>query len=500
MIVVGGVVAYIADNLGRTLGKKRLTLFHMRPRHTATLITVAAGMLIPLLTVLFVAIASKDYREWLVEGHAAIQKRDALIQDVNKLADQEHRLTNVNRSLTKQSEDSQRQLQEKRKEVARQATLVAEEQRKAARLSKQLTALERNLLSVERTLRSTLATLRSTETARDQIAKKYKLAQSEYATALTSYNELKRQNDQQYLLNDQLTKQNDKLTKDVDRLGAVARDLTASNQKAQMDLDHTKFQLDTARLNLDRAGADLAFITNKMTYFQGVLQNDLNTSRFRHLMFGIGDELARVSVPAGATEEQAKGLLANLMREAATSAADHGAKPLGGSGDAAVVGLFERDREGSQAGQSDKVSPQEQENMILRSITGNKDDLVLVANAFANTFEGEWVPLDIKPYRNPLVYKRNDMVAEARINGGDSEETILQEISDFLRNTVHPKALKDNMIPVSGQEQSLGEVAPNEIYGLVKSIRDMGRPVRLAALATSDTRAGDPLQLRFRVR
>ena len=50
VIILGGVIALIADRLGRTLGKKRLTYLKMRPRRTAEVITVAAGMLITLLT------------------------------------------------------------------------------------------------------------------------------------------------------------------------------------------------------------------------------------------------------------------------------------------------------------------------------------------------------------------------------------------------------------------------------------------------------------------
>ena len=43
MIIISGLVAFVADGMGRKIGKKRLSFMGLRPRYTATLITVAAG-------------------------------------------------------------------------------------------------------------------------------------------------------------------------------------------------------------------------------------------------------------------------------------------------------------------------------------------------------------------------------------------------------------------------------------------------------------------------
>src|ERR1017187_2561151 len=44
------VIAYWADNLGKKLGKKRISLFNLRPRQTATLISMASSVGIMILT------------------------------------------------------------------------------------------------------------------------------------------------------------------------------------------------------------------------------------------------------------------------------------------------------------------------------------------------------------------------------------------------------------------------------------------------------------------
>ena len=62
MAIVGGLIAYIADHLGSKIGKKRITLFGLRPRYTSILLTVASGVIISVLTIGVMTIASDSAR------------------------------------------------------------------------------------------------------------------------------------------------------------------------------------------------------------------------------------------------------------------------------------------------------------------------------------------------------------------------------------------------------------------------------------------------------
>ncbi|MCX5748828.1 MAG: DUF3084 domain-containing protein [Candidatus Saganbacteria bacterium] len=62
IIFVSGLIAYIGNIVGRSIGKKRLTAFNLRPRHTATAITVITGSLIALTTGVILFLASADVR------------------------------------------------------------------------------------------------------------------------------------------------------------------------------------------------------------------------------------------------------------------------------------------------------------------------------------------------------------------------------------------------------------------------------------------------------
>lgn len=62
LAIMGGVVAYIGDYLGYKLGKKRLSIFGLRPKHTSTLMSVLSGIIVVAVTMTFLSIASSNVR------------------------------------------------------------------------------------------------------------------------------------------------------------------------------------------------------------------------------------------------------------------------------------------------------------------------------------------------------------------------------------------------------------------------------------------------------
>lgn len=62
MIITGGAIAFIGDKLGTKIGKKRLSIFGLRPRHTSMIVTVVTGCLITGLSIGFMALISQNVR------------------------------------------------------------------------------------------------------------------------------------------------------------------------------------------------------------------------------------------------------------------------------------------------------------------------------------------------------------------------------------------------------------------------------------------------------
>jgi hypothetical protein len=59
---VAGGIAYIGDRVGHQVGRKRLTLFGLRPKYTSTIVAVATGMLIALSVTSVALIGSQQVR------------------------------------------------------------------------------------------------------------------------------------------------------------------------------------------------------------------------------------------------------------------------------------------------------------------------------------------------------------------------------------------------------------------------------------------------------
>lgn len=81
---VCGFIAYAGDLLGRRMGKRRLTLFGMRPRYTAIMTTTVTGMLIAAFTITIMAMTSKDMRDLALRGAAIVHEYRAAQAEVKK--------------------------------------------------------------------------------------------------------------------------------------------------------------------------------------------------------------------------------------------------------------------------------------------------------------------------------------------------------------------------------------------------------------------------------
>ena len=132
LLVLGGVLATLGDRLGSRVGKARLSLFNLRPRHTAVVITVLTGSLISAVSLGLMLLVSQRLRTGLFELD---QLEERLQQGRQQLA------------------DSRAQLQASQAEVARAQLGQQRVQRELAQAEQRATALRQELapLQAERT-------------------------------------------------------------------------------------------------------------------------------------------------------------------------------------------------------------------------------------------------------------------------------------------------------------------------------------------------------------
>lgn len=118
LLVLSGFLAYLGDILGRRIGRKKLTLFGLRPKYTAIFMTVLTGVLITLFTLTAMTLLSENMNDALfrldsikkdlkgTKKLADMQKKELLVKtqqvdDVNRrIKSEKEKLSQVEEKLT----------------------------------------------------------------------------------------------------------------------------------------------------------------------------------------------------------------------------------------------------------------------------------------------------------------------------------------------------------------------------------------------------------------
>jgi hypothetical protein len=76
--LLAGAIAYAGDRVGHQIGRKRLTIYNIRPRYTSTIIAVGTGMLIALVVTLAAILGSSEVRTALFQLGSISQQIETL--------------------------------------------------------------------------------------------------------------------------------------------------------------------------------------------------------------------------------------------------------------------------------------------------------------------------------------------------------------------------------------------------------------------------------------
>ncbi|MBV8355319.1 MAG: DUF3084 domain-containing protein [Candidatus Eremiobacteraeota bacterium] len=85
VMVLAGAVAYVGDRVGHQVGRRRLSLFGIRPRYTSTIVAIATGMIIALVVTLSAIFASEQVK-------TAFFKLNSINQQIAELQTRQHDL------------------------------------------------------------------------------------------------------------------------------------------------------------------------------------------------------------------------------------------------------------------------------------------------------------------------------------------------------------------------------------------------------------------------
>lgn len=190
ILTLGGVIAVVSDRLGTKVGKARLSLFKMRPKKTAAVVTMATGTMLSALTLVILFATSKPLRRGVFTidqiqdrlnqarrdlTHAQVEKHrveSELIQAQNELQAAVDYLNEINSSLNNAKvEVLEREQELKRAQSRRQNTEseLHQLQNQLSQMEAAKTEIEEELDSIEDQLSQVSQQKQDLETEIDQL-------------------------------------------------------------------------------------------------------------------------------------------------------------------------------------------------------------------------------------------------------------------------------------------------------------------------------------------
>ncbi|MEG4215122.1 DUF3084 domain-containing protein [Microcoleus sp. Pol14C6] len=216
ILVLGGVIATVSDRLGTKVGKARLSLFKLRPRDTAVVVTVMAGSILSAITLGILFATSKPLRTGVFK-----------IDEIQK------RLNNARREINQATQEKNRV----ESELAQARAAQAQARANLEQINQSLQAANAEQARTQTKLNSLRAQLNSVQAAKsktEQQLSQVEAAKSETEEQLSSVEAAKSRTEEQL------------------KLVETARSTT------QAQLDRTENQLKTVSAQKTTLGAEIA--------------------------------------------------------------------------------------------------------------------------------------------------------------------------------------------------------------------------------------------------
>ena len=189
ILVLGGVIATVSDRLGTKVGKARLSLFKLRPRDTAVVVTVMAGSILSALTLGILFATSKPLRTGVFRIDEIQKRLNNARREINQATQEKHRVeTELALALAAQAqaranlEQINQSLQTANAEQARTQTKLNSLRAQLNSVQAAKSKTEQQLSQVEAAKSQTEEQLSIVEAAKSQTEEQLKLVETARST------------------------------------------------------------------------------------------------------------------------------------------------------------------------------------------------------------------------------------------------------------------------------------------------------------------------------
>lgn len=425
ILVLGGVIATVGDRLGMRVGKARLSLFNLRPRQTATLITILTGSVISASTFAILFAVSDQLRTGVFE-----------------LGEIQDDLANARREL-EQITDEKEEIED---ELAssRQEQILAQER---------LEEINNSLQAAIEQQAQTQAQLGSTQEQLQQIQSRYQQAQTLLQTVSTQALALQEEIQQLQADRQELIRQRDAVRAQIaERDQEIAqRDRAIAEREEQLQ------QLENQYTYLYQE------VQNLEQEFLALRQGNVALLRNQSLSSGV----VRVLTPSAAPQA-----VEQLLQRANSNAIQR-VLPGAGELDEQIIEIttaeVEQVIEQIEDGRDYVIRVQSAGNYVVG------EPCILAGEACIRVF--------ITTAPNELIFRQGEVVASAMV---DPTTTTDQEIAERILLVIAAAQFRARQAGIFADSIQISDNRRETALEFINNVRNYNQPLEIQAIAAED--------------
>lgn len=486
ILILGGVIATVGDRIGTRVGKARLSLFKLRPRKTAVLVTIFTGSIISASTLAILFAADKSLRTGVFELEK-IQadlktKRHQVESTTKELEATRIQKSNVEKDLqqarAEQKAAEKRQIQAQRRLQAINRSLqavITKQTQTQAQLSRTQVKQAQTQAQLSRTQvrqAQTQAQLSRNQTQLSQITSRFlnarALLQKVSQQAKTLQTDIQKlQNERQ-----QISKQLEEVRSQIaDRDNSIAN-LDKEIAQRDRDLQERDRVIAGRETRLKQLESQREFLEQEVAKLEGYYQ-DFQVLRQGNVALESGRVLAagvvRIQQPRAARQA-----IEQLLREAnrvAIESTQPGTNP-----------------EKELAVQISKA----QVEQVIAQIDDGRDYVVRVISA-GNYLLGERnVQAQIDVAVNKVIFSQGEVLAAIPTNPA-AKQDIRQKVGLLLSAA----RFRTRRAGILGDAIAIGDGRLETLVGFIEQVRQYNQPVEIKAIAANDIYTAGPSQVQL---
>lgn len=477
ILVLGGVIATVSDRLGTKVGKARLSLFNLRPRNTAMVVTILTGSVLSALTLGILFASSKPLRRGVFQIDQIQTRLNNARKDLTRAEDEKKRAekdlarakTEINTAMAQLNTINQ-SLQIAQSEAIRTSKELEKTQNQLGDLQKKLREIQVARTATEAELKNREDRLQVVFQQKQSLQSEIQKLRTERRNLIQQQEQVKaqiRNRDQEIAERDQEIGKRDQEMKEQDReLEQQEKRITEQDQiiaKRESRLE----ELEIEQKNLEQQKKVLSQQVELIGRdFQLLREGSVVLERGQVLSSG----LVRISDPT--TSIQA---VNTLLKEANNYAIE-----------SVQLGNIKVDQ-----ARVIQITKAEVEDLI-NQIDDGRDYVVQVISA-ANYLVGETkVSVFTKAEPNRLLFNTGEVIAGTTLNPSTlSHDQLRKQMQQLL----DASSFRARFVGVVGGTVQIGNDRMDTLIRFFQQVQDHSQPLEIQAIAAEDAYTIGPLRL-----